>query len=258
MLCTFSYMFNSTFPPCSNLAIFSNSQVFSSPLLSNSSTAFLNFHECPFCSGISFLSFSYRFQFSGEILHLVIYFLEPIYQVIFKSLSKNSEANQFICLLLSLWVSILGSSSGWCHLARPSSSLVVTGWSQLASGVWSCRAVSQGASALLHVAFLATQLRHVHMAVAFHDDGNSWGELQSGVTAKDLHPSLTSPCLPSGHNFLRSPQSKIHSPLQETPKSHAIRDGTLSKVQHLTIGPFFFSASAQCLVPKPALCISGF
>lgn len=158
---------------------------------------------------------------------------------------------------LSLWVSVLGSSPGWSHLARPSGSWVVTGWSQLASGVWSCWAVSQGASALLHVAFLAAQLRHVHMAAAFHDDGNRWGELRLGGTAKDLHPSLTSPRPPSGHKFLHSPQSKIHSPLQETPKSHAIRDGTLSKVQHLTIG-LFFSVSAQCLVPKPALCVSGF
>ena len=71
-----------------------------------------------------------------------------------------------------------------------------------------------------------------------------------GGTAKDLHPSVTFPRVPSGRNFIHFHQSKIHIPLKETPESHEIRDGTMPKVQHLTTGLFFFCQPLSVAWPQ--------
>lgn len=179
-------------------------------------------------------------------------FLNLFINTIFKSLSYNSEANRLIYLLLTLWISILASSSGWFHPAPSSGSLVVTGWSQLASGVWSRQAVRQGASALLHMAFPAARLRHAHMATVFHNGGNSRveGGGPAGGTAKDLHPSLTFPSPPSGHNFTHFHQSKIHTPLKR-PQSLMQLELVPCPTPSILQLAFFFplSSSARSLVP---------
>lgn len=218
----------------------------------------LNFPNCPFCPRIS-LCFLFNIDFTSLVKFFILSstFLNLFINTIFKSLSYNSEADRLTYLLLTLWISILDSSSGWFHPAPSSGSLVVTGWSQLASGVWSCQAVRQGASALLHVAFPAARLRHVHMATVFHNGGNSRveGGGPAGGNCKGLAPISDCPQSASGHNFTHFHQSKIHAP-PKRPQSLMQLEMVPCPTPSILQLAFFFPFVILCPKPGPST-ISG-